>query len=176
MRPDNSRLTCTCGGTMSGNCATGIALQGEDAGEADHDRDDQRQARPMNKDRRDHSPCLSVVSRSVRRRFAASPSCPRDALLPLDDDALAGFASLLHPAEAVAAPSRADAALFDDVVWRRRQRRTTLSGRWRPPLVGSRRISGRPSPDDDAEPSARVTMSSLGLGRPLGRFARRSAD
>ena len=90
-RRDRSAETCTCGGTMSGNCATGMRSQRERAGDRDDDRDDDRQPRPVDEDGGDHGCACSRAAgdgwrlRSTPRRrqpLAAGLPAPADTASP----------------------------------------------------------------------------------------------
>ena len=68
-------MTGTCGGTISGNCARGIAAMREEAGDRDDDRDDEGHPRPVDEDGGNHigEPLMGAKCCRAAARAAAAP-------------------------------------------------------------------------------------------------------
>ena len=94
--------TCTCGGTMSGNCATGMRVSANSAGDRDDDRDDDREPRPVDKDRRDHWFASGALGASLGRGLAAPPPLP---VRGLAGGGLAGPGDTASPGRTRCSPS-----------------------------------------------------------------------
>ena len=109
-------MTETCGGTISGYCATGITSSDSSAGDRRDDGDDDRQPRPVDEDRGEHR--LSSGSSGGGAGLACTGMPGRSALQPLDDDLLAARQALVDdhvgPLSPPGLPPHRGLAVLDD--------------------------------------------------------------
>ena len=109
-------LTCTWGGTISGNCATGSARERDHAGDRDDDRDDDRQPRAVDEDRGDHRGVRSRQPAGDGASCGATVIPARMRCCPWTTTRSPGFHPLLDDGEPLAVGAEPDAALLDLVV------------------------------------------------------------